>query len=159
MSKKIRIKSANKEPLYRQIKSSKQFSKRARQLLKEPLLGVLAILREDGSIIQTEMWYDIMNDDTILMNTATFRHKYRHLQQKNPSVSFFVSRGTYQYISINGSIALNKDSNIAQKDIHHLAKRYLGKEQAVKAMEGEFSKQERVSIILTPTKIIEYFSH
>jgi hypothetical protein len=45
-------KSKNGDPSHREITHSSQFSERARQLLKEPLLGVLALLRKDGSIIQ-----------------------------------------------------------------------------------------------------------
>lgn len=147
----------NSDPSHREIISGFQFSERARQLLKEPIMGVLAILRKDGSIIQTEMWYELKSDDTILLNTTTYRYKYRYLQD-NPSISFFVSRGKYQYVTINGKVTLNKDPEIAQNDIRQLAQRYLGKEEASKIMNEEFSQQERVSIIITPTRITEYFS-
>ena len=147
-----------KEPPSREIVTGIQFSERARQLLSEPLKGVFAILKPDGSIVQTEMWYSLRGDDTILMNTAKFRHKYHHLQQDNPSVSLLVSAGNYQYVSMNGTVVLNDDPEIAQNDIRHLAERYEGKEAAEKMMNEEFSREKRVSIILTPTKITEYFS-
>ncbi len=145
------------EPSSREIVTRTQFSERARGLLREPLKGVLAIVGPDGRIVQTEMWYDLQEDGTILMNTTKFRRKYAHLQ-RNPSVSLLISRGNYQYVTMNGAVTLNDNPEIAQQDIRYLAERYLGKEEADKIMQDEFSKEERVSIVLTPTKITEYFS-
>ncbi len=145
------------EPASREIVTGPQFSERALALLKDPHMGVLSVLRPDGTMVQTKMWYDLRDDGTILMNTTRFRHKYHHLQQ-NPSISFLVSGGDYQYVTMNGTVALNDDPETAQRDISHLAERYLGKEEADKIMRDEFAREERVSVILTPTKITEYFS-
>ncbi len=145
------------EPPSREIITRSQFSERARQLLREPHKGVLALSRPDGSILQTEMWYALRDDDTVLMNTTTFRRKNDYLRN-NPSVSLLVSRDKYQYITMNGTVTLNDDREVAQNDIYYLAERYLGKEGAEKIMMEEFSQEERVSIILTPTRITEYFS-
>lgn len=145
------------EPPGREIVTGSEFSERALQLLREPHMGVLAVQRPDGTIVQTKMWYDLKDDGTILMNTTKFRRKYRHLQ-KNPSVSLLVSGGDYQFVTMNGTVTLNDDPETAQNDIRHLAKRYLGKEASDKIMEEEFSREERVSIVLTPTRITEYFS-
>lgn len=147
----------DKEPESREILHSKHFSERARELLREPHLGVLAVLRADGGIVQTEMWYDLKDDDRLLMNTTKFRRKYGHLRG-NPFVSFFVSRGTQQYVTLNGTVILDDDPVTSQADIRRLAKRYLGEEAAEKIMQEEFSRQERVSIVVTPTRITEYFS-
>jgi PPOX class probable F420-dependent enzyme len=145
------------EPSTREIVTVTQFSERARELLGEPLKGVLAVLRPDGRIVQTEMWYALQDDGTILMNTTKFRRKYDHLRQ-NPAVSLLVSRGNYQYVMMSGEVALNEDPEVAQKDIRFLAERYMGQEDANKIMEDEFSREERVSITLKPTSITEYFS-
>lgn len=145
------------EPSSREIVTGTQFSERAHELLKEPLKGVLAVLRPDGRIVQTEMWYDLQDEGTILMNTTKFRRKYAHLQQ-NPSASLLISRGNYQFVTLNGTVTLNDDPETAQRDIRRLAQRYLGQEEADEIMRDEFSKEERVSIVLTPTKITEYFS-
>ncbi len=150
------------EPPTREIVTGVGFSDRARELLiepfeRKPLKGILAVLRPDGEIVQTEMWYALQDDGTILMNTAKFRHKYRHLQE-NPHVSFLVSRGNYQYVTMRGSVLLNDDHEASQRDIRHLAERYMDPEGAEQIMSEEFSREERVSIVLTPTKITEYFS-
>lgn len=145
------------EPISREIRTGSQFSERGRQLLEEPHIGVLAVQRPDGAIVQTEMWYALRDDGTILMNTAKFRRKYSHLQQ-NPSLSFLVSGGDYRFVTMNGTVDLNDDPETAQRDIRLLAERYHGKEEAEKMMRDEFSREERVSIVLTPTKITEYFS-
>jgi PPOX class probable F420-dependent enzyme len=147
----------SEEPTSREITTRKQFSERAQVLLKEPLKGVLAVLKPNGQIVQTEMWYELQDGGTILMNTTKFRKKYKHLQQ-NPQVSLLVSRSNYQYITLNGTVTLNEDPETSQRDIRRLAERYLGKEAAEKIMSDEFSKEERVSITITPTKIVEYFS-
>lgn len=151
------------EPSSREIVTGPQFSERARQLLKDPfkgehLKGVLAVKKPDGTIRQTEMWYDLRDDGTIVMNTTTFRRKYDYLQN-DPNVSLLVSRGNYQYVTMIGAVKLNNDPETAQRDIRQLAEHYHGKEEAEKMMDEEFALEERVSIILTPTKITEYFSH
>lgn len=146
------------EPTSREIVTGTLFSERARKLLGEPHMGVFAIQRPDGELVQTKMWYDLRDNGTILMNTARFRHKYRHLQQDNPKISLLVSGGDYQFVTMNGTVVLDEDPERAQSDIRQLAERYLSKEAANKIMEEEFSREERVSIILTPTKITEYFS-
>ena len=150
------------EPSTREIVTGTQFSDRARDLLREPfegkpLKGILAILRPDGRIVQTEMWYDLRDDGTVLMNTTKFRRKYGHLQQ-SPSVSLLVSRGNYQYVTMNGTVTLDDDPETSQRDVRHLAERYMEEEEADKIMADEFSKEDRVSITLTPASITEYFS-
>lgn len=145
------------EPPAREIVTGTQFSERARQLLREPLMGVFAIQRPDGTLVQTEMWYDLRDDGTVLMNTIKFRRKYAHLQQ-SPVVSLLISRGNYQYVTMNGTVTLNEDPETAQNDVRLLAERYLGIEEAEKIMREEFSLEERVSIVLKPTRITEYFS-
>lgn len=147
----------NSEPASREIRTTAFFSERARKLLEEPHKGVLAVSRPDSSILQTEMWYALREDGSILMNTTAFRRKNTYLRD-NPFVSFLVSRGNYQYVTMNGNVALIDTPEVAQRDIRFLAERYLGKEEADKIMTEEFAHEERVSIILTPTKITEYFS-
>jgi PPOX class probable F420-dependent enzyme len=144
------------EPASREIITSAHFSERARELLREPHIGTLA-LQTPGGIVQTEMWYALNDDDTLLLNTTTFRRKYEHVK-KNPAVSLLVSRGNYQYVTMNGIVVLNDDPEIAQRDIRRLAIRYLGEEEADKIMKEEFSHEDRASMILTPTRITEYFS-
>lgn len=145
------------EPASREIVTSTQLSERARKLLREPLFGYLGFNRLDGDLDQDEIWYELRDDNTILMNTTKFRYKYRCLQQ-DPGVSLIVSRGNYQNVKLRGTVTLNDDPETTQRDIRHLAERYEGKEAAEKMMKEEFSREERVSIILTPTSITEYFS-
>ena len=50
----------------------------ARAFLSERRFAALATINKDGSPQQTTMWYDL-DGDTILMNTAAGRVKYRNL--------------------------------------------------------------------------------
>ena len=133
-----------------------KFSERARELLEEPLFGVLATLNSDGSIQQTTMWYQILPDDTILMNTTTRRVKY-HNMRRNPHVSLCVQKG-YQYVTISGCIEMINDADRGQQDIFRIARHYTGVEKALRYTQDVCSKQQRVTLLLKPEHAFEYFS-
>ncbi len=49
------------------------------------------------------------------------------------------------------------DPERAQHDIYRLSARYHGEEKASRQMQEQFSKETRVSLLLTPERVIEYF--
>jgi hypothetical protein len=49
------------------------------------------------------------------------------------------------------------DPERAQHDIYRLSARYHGEEKARRQMKEQFSKETRVSLLLKPERVIEYF--
>lgn len=127
-------------------------SDKARAFLNEKRFAVLATLNENGTIQQTTMWY-LLEGDTIVMNTKAGRVKDRNLR-RDPRISICLENG-YHYLTISGTVKLIEDQATAQRDIHRLAVRYDGEESATRQMAEQFSKEQRVTIHLTPERIIE----
>ncbi|HEY3991396.1 MAG TPA: PPOX class F420-dependent oxidoreductase [Ktedonobacteraceae bacterium] len=127
-------------------------SDKARAFLNEKRFAVLATLNENGTIQQTAMWY-LLEGDTIVMNTKAGRVKDRNLR-RDPRISICLENG-YHYLTISGTVELIEDQATAKRDIHRLAVRYDGEESATRQMAEQFSKEQRVTIHLTPERIIE----
>ena len=129
-----------------------ELSSATRVFLSEKRFASFATINKDGTPQQTPMWYDL-DGDTILMNTAAGRLKYRNLQ-RDPRVSFLVVDG-YRWVMITGHIEMNDDQIIAQADIKRLAISYHGPEKGEQQARESFSKQQRVTIRLKIEHIIE----
>ena len=127
-------------------------SDKARAFLNEKRFAVLATLNVDGTVQQTTMWY-LLEGDTIVMNTKAGRIKDRNLR-RDPRISICLEDG-YHYLTISGTVELIEDQVTAQRDIHRLAVRYDGEESAARQMAEQFSKEQRVTIHLTPERVIE----
>jgi PPOX class probable F420-dependent enzyme len=128
-------------------------SENARAFLNEKRFAVLATLNQDGTAQQTTMWY-LLDGDTIVMNTKAGRLKERNLRRE-PRISICVEDG-YSYVTISGTVELIDDPEIAQRDIHRLATRYHGEEQAAKQVAEQFSKEQRVTLHLKCDRVHEY---
>ncbi|HLI70507.1 MAG TPA: PPOX class F420-dependent oxidoreductase [Ktedonobacteraceae bacterium] len=129
-------------------------SDQARAFLNEKRFAVLATLNRDGTVQQTTMWY-LLEGDTIVMNTKVGRLKERNLR-RDPRISICVEDG-YRYVTISGTVELIDDPETSQRDIHRLAVRYHGDEQAARQMAEQFSKEQRVTIRLRCERVHEYF--
>lgn len=128
-----------------------RLSPEIRAFLEERRFATLATVNEDGSPQQTVMWYEVRGDE-IMMNTARGRRKDRNLvRDQRASVCV---EDENRYVVIEGTITLNDDQSVAQADIKALAVRYEGLEQAEKNVQEQYAKQERVTLILTPTRIV-----
>jgi PPOX class probable F420-dependent enzyme len=130
-------------------------SEKARAFLQELRFAVLATINQDGTPQLTTMWYLLEDDGTILMNTKVGRLKERNLR-RDPRISICIEDG-YDFLTINGIVEIIDDSEIAQRDIFRLSRRYHGEAKARRQMEEQFSKATRVSLRLKPESIIEYF--
>lgn len=128
-----------------------RLSPEIRAFLEERRFATLATVNEDGSPQQTVMWYEVRGDE-IMMNTARGRRKDRNLV-RDQRASICVEDEN-RYVVIEGTITLNDDQSVAQADIKALAVRYEGLEQAEKNVQEQYAKQERVTLILTPTRIV-----
>jgi len=108
--------------------------------------GVLATSNSDGSIQQSVMWFDIV-DDSIVMNTKRGRLKDRNMIKDNRLSLCFESG--YQYVTIRGTASLIEDQQRAHADIHRLAVKYHGKERADQMMDEQFLREERITIVMS----------
>jgi PPOX class probable F420-dependent enzyme len=120
-------------------------SEEVRRFLEDVHFAVLATINRDGTPQQTVVWY-LLRGDEILMNTARRRVKDRNLR-RDPRLSATVEDG-YRFVTINGVARLVDDRETAQADIRLLAMRYNGPEVAERQMREQFSREQRVSIIL-----------
>lgn len=132
-----------------------KFSEKARAYLQELRFAVLATINQDGTPQLTTMWYILENDGTITMNTKVGRAKERNMR-RDPRISICIEDG-YDFLTINGTVEMIDDPEIAQRDIYRLSTRYHGEEKARRQMREQFSQETRVSLRLKPEHIIEYF--
>ncbi|MFN8665095.1 MAG: PPOX class F420-dependent oxidoreductase [Thermomicrobiales bacterium] len=121
-----------------------------RAFLDEPRFGVLATINGDGSPQQTVMWYQFRGD-TVMMNTARGRKKDRNLL-RDSRASLCIEDG-YRYVTLDGVITLYEDQEIAQADIAALARRYHEPEEAEQMIRTAFQPAQRVSLILTVSRV------
>ena len=116
-----------------------------RTFLEEPRFGVLGTVNASGSPQQTVMWYELRGD-TIMMNTRRGRKKDRNLL-RDPRASLCVEDG-FRYVTLDGTIEMVEDREVAQADIAALARRYHEPEKAERMAREEFAPQERVTLLL-----------
>jgi PPOX class probable F420-dependent enzyme len=129
------------------------FNDQVRAFLDEIRFAVLATINPDGSPQQSILWYERQGDE-IMMNTKRGRFKDRNLL-RDRRVSFCVEDG-YRYLVITGPVELIDDQITAQADIKRLSTRYHGPRKAERQMREQFSREERVTIRLTPRRIHAY---
>jgi PPOX class probable F420-dependent enzyme len=124
--------------------------KQVKKFLKRKLIAKLATISEDGWPHVTPVWYSYLGSK-YLINTTRDRVKFRNII-RNPKVQLLVDDG-YMYVLVKGYayVASNRDPH---KDIRMLAIRYLGKEKGLEQYKNIYSKQERVSVIIEPVKVI-----
>lgn len=132
-----------------------ELSQRARAYLQELRFAVLATINQDGTPQLTTMWYLLEDDGTILMNTKVGRLKERNLR-RDPRISICIEDG-YHFLTISGIVQLIDDADRTQHDIYRLSARYHGEQKARRQMQEQFSKETRISLILKPDHIVEYF--
>ncbi|HXL37756.1 MAG TPA: PPOX class F420-dependent oxidoreductase [Ktedonobacteraceae bacterium] len=132
-----------------------ELSEKARAYLQELHFAVLATINQDGTPQLTTMWYLLEDEGSILMNTKVGRAKERNMR-RDPRISICIEDG-YDFLTINGTVEMIDDPEIAQNDIYRLSRRYHGEAKARRQMEEQFSKETRVTLRLKPESIIEYF--
>src|SRR5947199_4735839 len=112
-------------------------SKKAHAFLQELRFAVLATIHQDGTPQLTTMWYLLEEDGTILMNTKVGRAKERNMR-RDPRISICIE-DDYNFLTINGTVEMIDDPEIAQRDIYRLSARYHGEEKARRQMHEKFS--------------------
>ncbi len=127
-------------------------SDKARAYLNERRFAMLATINEDGTPQLTTMWF-LLEGDTIVMNTKAGRVKDRNMK-RDSRISVCFEEG-YSYVTISGTVEMNDDQEVAQRDIYRLAARYNGEEAAKRQMVEQFSKEHRITLRLKCEHIIE----
>jgi PPOX class probable F420-dependent enzyme len=132
-----------------------ELSEKARAYLEEIRFAVLATINQDSTPQLTTMWFLLEDNGTITMNTKVGRAKERNMR-RDPRISICIE-DDYNFLTINGTVEMIDDPEIAQHDIYRLSARYYGKEKARRQVQEKFSKEKRVTLRLKPEHIIEYF--
>ena len=127
-----------------------ELSSDVRAFLDEPRFGVLATINSDGSPQQTVMWYQVRGD-TVMMNTKRGRKKDRNLV-RDGRASLCIEDGQ-RYVTLDGTIAMFEDQEVAQADIAALARRYEDPEDAERMIRSDFQPQERITLILSVSRV------
>lgn len=108
----------------------------------------LATLMKDGSPQVTPTWVDIdKNNNTILVNTAKGRIKYRNISRDpRVAVSVIDFSNPYDMVTVRGKVIEQINGKEADEHIDKLAKKYLGKDKYPRRRPGE----ERVLLRIKP---------
>ena len=108
----------------------------------------IATLMKDGSPQVTPTWVDIdRNNNTILVNTAKGRIKYRNVSRDpRVAISLIDLSIPYEMVTVRGRVVEHIKGKDADEHIDKLAKKYLGKEKYPRRMPGE----ERVLLRIKP---------
>jgi nitroimidazol reductase NimA-like FMN-containing flavoprotein (pyridoxamine 5'-phosphate oxidase superfamily) len=62
----------------------------------------------------------------------------------------------YQWVTITGRVEVVDDQDAAQADMLEITRRYKSPEEAEQEHRELYSRQQRVSVFLTPEKIVTY---
>jgi PPOX class probable F420-dependent enzyme len=111
----------------------------------------IATLMKDVSPQVTPTWVDIdKNNNTILVNTAKGRIKYRNISRDpRVAVSVIDSSNPYVMVTVRGKVVEQIKGKDADEHIDRLAKKYLDKEKYPRRRPGE----ERVLLRIKPERV------
>jgi PPOX class probable F420-dependent enzyme len=124
-----------------------------RAFLDSPRFAVMATINGDGSVAQSVVWY-MLRGDRILINTRRGRRKDRNLR-RDPRLSFCVEDG-YRWVTLTGTVEIIDDQAVAQPDMLEITRLYKEPDEAQLEFETLYSRQERVSILLSLDGIVTY---
>jgi len=124
-----------------------------RDFLNERRFAVLATSNPDGSIHQSVMWY-VLEDNTITMNTAKGRIKFRNMDGSN-RISLCVEDGL-KYVTLTGAVTFNDDQSVAQADIQRIGRRYDSEEEVRDAHEQNWKHQQRVTLTMPIDRVVTH---
>jgi PPOX class probable F420-dependent enzyme len=124
------------------------------KLFEEKNFAFLATLMKDGSPQVTPTWIDIdKSNNTILVNTAKGRVKYRNIS-RDPRVGVSVvdSSNPYHMVSVRGRVIEQINGREADDHIDKMAKKYLGKDKYPGRAPGE----ERLLLRIKPQHVAQW---
>jgi PPOX class probable F420-dependent enzyme len=124
-----------------------------RDFLNERRFAVLATRNPDGTIQQTVMWY-LLEGDTIVMNTAKGRVKWRNLQGSN-QISLCIEDGL-KFVTLTGEVSFNDDRETALVDIQRIGRRYDTEVEVREAYEKNWRHQHRVTLTMPIKRVVTH---
>ena len=124
-----------------------------RSFLNERRFAVLATLNPNGTIQQSVMWYRL-DGDTIVMNTAKGRIKYRNIAD-NPAISICVE-DELRSVTIAGKVSIDEDPVTGLAEIQRIGRRYDSEEQVRADYEKNWKHQHRVTLTLPITRVVTH---
>jgi PPOX class probable F420-dependent enzyme len=130
-----------------------QLTDAVRGFLNERRFAVLATSNPDGTIQQSVMWY-VLEGNSIVMNTAKGRVKFRNMQDAN-EVSICVEDGL-RYVTVVGDVSFNDNQTIAQADIQRIGRRYDTEEEVRDAHEKNWKHQQRVTLTIPIKRVVTH---
>ena len=99
------------------------------------------------------MWY-VLEDNTIDMNTAKGRIKFRNMDGSN-RISLCVEDGL-KYVTLTGAVSFNDDQSVAQEDIQRIGRRYDSEEEVRDAHEQNWKHQQRVTLTMPIDRVVTH---
>ena len=124
-----------------------------RDFLNERRFAVLATSNPDGTVQQSVMWY-LLEGDTIVMNTAKGRVKFRNMDRSN-RISLCVEEGL-RYVTLTGEVSFNDDQEVAQADIQRIGRRYDSEEDVREEHEQNWKHQQRVTLTMPIDHVVTH---
>ena len=124
-----------------------------REFLNERRFAVLATSNPDGTVQQSVMWY-LLEGDTIVMNTAKGRVKFRNMDRSN-RISLCVEEGL-RYVTLTGEVSFNDNQEVAQADIQRIGRRYDTEEEVRQEHEQNWKHQQRVTLTMPINHVVTH---
>ncbi len=122
-------------------------TEKQKEFLRNPYVGVVTTLRDDGSPHSTVVWVDV-DDGAVLFNTAYGRTKPTNLE-RDPRASLLVldPNDAYTWVAVDGRVELTTEGADAQID--RLAKKYLDKDE----YPWRSPEEQRVTVRIRPERV------
>jgi PPOX class probable F420-dependent enzyme len=124
-----------------------------RDFLNERRFAVLATSNPNGTVQQSVMWY-LLEGDTIVMNTAKGRVKFRNMDRSH-RISLCVEEGL-RYVTLTGEVSFNDDQEVAQADIQRIGRRYDTEEEVREEHEQNWKHQQRVTLTMPIDHVVTH---
>lgn len=111
-----------------------------REFLRKPLPCVVGTLGRSGQPVTAATWFELQDDDTILLNIQAGRARIRHVEA-DPRVALTVmGESWYQHVSIQGRVTdMHTDPDLSVID--RIARHYTGQDYQAR-------DKERVSMVV-----------
>ncbi len=121
--------------------------------LAEANVAVLATVGPGGSAHAAPIWY-LSEDGVFTMGTGRGSQKHRNIERQ-PEVTLVIDRRTLPYYAVMAQGSAEIGPSLSEEVRLKMALRYLG-EEVGRAYIARRSGGDSVSILLRPSKIIEY---
>ncbi len=120
--------------------SAHEITESLREFLRKPLPCVVGTLGRSGQPVTAATWFELQDDDTILLNTQAGRARIRHVEA-DPRVALTVMGDSwYQHVSIQGRVTdMHTDPDLSVID--RIARHYTGQDYQAR-------DKERVSMVV-----------